>query len=199
MDNWHPFVLTFVPLFIAIDALGNLALIIPLSEGMSTHERRRTIHIAIATAAGVGLGFLFFGQFVLKVMGISVGSFAIAGGLILLILAIKYVTTGRMVEIIKEEIVAVVPIGTPLTVGPATITTLLLLVTQFPLSLVLLSFLLNLFIAWAVFQLSNRIVKFMGRGGLAAVSRVFSLLLAAIGVGMIIRGLSLIGILKVGA
>jgi len=199
MDNWHPFVLTFVPLFIAIDALGNLALIIPLSEGMSTHERRRTIHIAIATAAGVGLGFLFFGQFVLKVMGISVGSFAIAGGLILLILAIKYITTGRMVEIIKEEIVAVVPIGTPLTVGPATITTLLLLVTQFPLSLVLLSFLLNLFIAWAVFQLSNRIVKFMGRGGLAAVSRVFSLLLAAIGVGMIIRGLSLIGILKVGA
>ena len=200
MNDWaQSFALTFVPLFIAIDALGNLALIIPLSEGMSTHERRRTIHIAIATAAGVGLGFLFFGQFVLKVMGISVGSFAIAGGLILLILAIKYVTTGRMVEIIKEEIVAVVPIGTPLTVGPATITTLLLLVTQFPLSLVLLSFLLNLFIAWAVFQLSNRIVKFMGRGGLAAVSRVFSLLLAAIGVGMIIRGLSLIGILKVGA
>jgi len=200
MNDWaQSFALTFVPLFIAIDALGNLALIIPLSEGMSTHERRRTIHIAIATAAGVGLGFLFFGQFVLKVMGISVGSFAIAGGLILLILAIKYVTTGRMVEIIKEEIVAVVPIGTPLTVGPATITTLLLLVTQFPLSLVLLSFLLNLFIAWAVFQLSNRIVKFMGRGGLAAVSRVFSLLLAAIGVGMIIRGLSLIGILKIGA
>ena len=200
MNNWaESFVLTFVPLFIAIDALGNLALIIPLSEGMSSQERRKMVHIAIATAGGVGLGFLFFGQFILQVMGISVGSFAIAGGLILLILAIKYVTTGRMVEIIKEEIVAVVPIGTPLTVGPATITTLLLLVTQFPLSLVLLSFLLNLLIAWAVFQLSNKIVKFMGRGGLAAVSKVFSLLLAAIGVGMIVRGLSLIGILNVGA
>jgi len=199
MDNWPPFVLTFVPLFIAIDALGNLPFVISMSEGMSSHERRRAIHIAIATAAGVGLGFLFFGQFILKVMGISVGSFAIAGGLILLVLAIKYITTGRMVEIIKEEMVAVVPIGTPLTVGPATITTLLLLVTQFPLSLVLLSFLLNLLIAWGVFQLSNKIVRFMGRGGLAAVSKVFSLLLAAIGVGMIIRGLSLVGILKIGA
>jgi len=199
MGNWPPFVLTFVPLFIAIDALGNLPFVISMSEGMSSHERRRAIHIAIATAAAVGLGFLFFGQFILKVMGISVGSFAIAGGLILLVLAIKYITTGRMVEIIKEEMVAVVPIGTPLTVGPATITTLLLLVTQFPLSLVLLSFLLNLLIAWGVFQLSNKIVRFMGRGGLAAVSKVFSLLLAAIGVGMIIRGLSLVGILKIGA
>lgn len=199
MDSWPPFVLTFVPLFIAIDALGSLPFVISMSEDMSSHERRRAIHIAIATAAAVGLGFLFFGQFILKVMGISVGSFAIAGGLILLILAIKYITTGRMVEIIKEEMVAVVPIGTPLTVGPATITTLLLLVTQFPLSLVLLSFLLNLLIAWGVFQLSNKIVRFMGRGGLAAVSKVFSLLLAAIGVGMIIRGLSLVGILKIGA
>jgi len=199
MDNWPPFVLTFVPLFIAIDALGNLPFVISMTEGMSSHERRRAIHIAIATAAAVGLGFLFFGQFILKVMGISVGSFAIAGGLILLVLAIKYITTGRMVEIIKEEMVAVVPIGTPLTVGPATITTLLLLVTQFPLSLVLFSFLLNLLIAWGVFQLSNKIVRFMGRGGLAAVSKVFSLLLAAIGVGMIIRGLSLVGILKIGA
>jgi multiple antibiotic resistance protein len=199
MGNWPSFVLTFVPLFIAIDALGNLPFVISMSEGMSSHERRRAIHIAIATAAAVGLGFLFFGQFILKVMGISVGSFAIAGGLILLVLAIKYITTGRMVEIIKEEMVAVVPIGTPLTVGPATITTLLLLVTQFSLSLVLLSFLLNLLLAWGVFQLSNKIVRFMGRGGLAAVSKVFSLLLAAIGVGMIIRGLSLIGILKIGA
>jgi multiple antibiotic resistance protein len=199
MDNWSTFVLTFVPLFIAIDALGNLPFVISMSEGMSSHERRRTVHIAIATAAGVGLGFLFFGQFILKVMGISVGSFAIAGGLILLILSVKYITTGRMVEIIKEEMVAVVPIGTPLTVGPATITTLLLLVGQFPLSQVLLSFLLNLLIAWGIFLLSNRIVKFMGMGGLAAVSKVFSLLLAAIGVGMIIRGLSLVGILKTGA
>ena len=93
-------------------------------------------------------------------MGISVGSFAIAGGLILLVLSIKYMTTGRMVELIKEEMVAVVPIGTPLTVGPATITTLLLLllITQFPLYMVSISFILNLLITWIIFLLSNQIV-----------------------------------------
>jgi len=197
MDNWiESFVLTFVPLFIVIDALGNLPFVISLSEGMSKHERRKMIHIAIATATLIGLAFLFFGQFILNVMGISVGSFAIAGGLILLVLSIKYMSTGRMVEMIKEEMVAVVPIGTPLTVGPATITTLLLLATQFRLHMVLISFTVNLLIAWLIFLASNQIVRFMGQGGLKAVSRVFSLLLAAIAVSMIIRGLNLLGILN---
>jgi small neutral amino acid transporter SnatA (MarC family) len=66
-------------------------------------------------------------------MGISFGSFAIAGGLILLALSVRYMITGHMVESAaedKQELLGVVPIGTPLTVGPATITTLLLLVKQ---------------------------------------------------------------------
>ena len=200
MAYWlESFVLTFVPLFIVIDALGNLPFVISFSEGMSKHERRRTIHIAILTALIVGLAFLFFGQFILNVMGISVGSFAIAGGIILLVLSIKYMITGRMVETIKEEMVAIVPIGTPLVVGPATITTLLLLVSQFSLYIVLLSFGLNLLIAWGIFLLSNWIVGFMGQGGLRAISNVFNLLLAAIAVSMIIKGLNLIGILNVSA
>jgi len=199
MHDWlQSFVLTFVPLFIVIDALGNLPFIISLSEGMSTQERRKMVHLATITATIVGLAFLFFGQFILNVLGISVGSFAIAGGIILLVLSIKYMTTGRMVEIIKEDMVAVVPIGTPLTVGPATITTLLLLATQFPLYMVLISFGLNLLIAWVIFLQSNQIVRFIGQGGLRAVSRVFSLLLAAIAVSMIIRGLDMVGILSIG-
>ena len=198
MDNWiESFVLTFVPLFIVIDALGNLPFVISMSEGMSKHERHKMIHIAIATATLIGLAFLFFGQFILDVMGISVGSFAIAGGLILLVLSIKYLSTGQMVEMIKEEMIAVVPIGTPLTVGPATITTLLLLASQFRLHMVLISFTVNLLITWLIFLASNQIVRFMGQGGLKAVSRVFSLLLAAIAVSMIIRGFNLLGILNV--
>jgi len=190
-------ILTFVPLFIVIDALGNLPFVITLSEGMSQHERRKMIHVATATAAAVGLVFLFFGQFILNVMDISVGSFAVAGGLILLVLSIMYMATGRMVEATKEEMVAVVPIGTPLTVGPATITTLLLLVTQFPIGIVLLSFALNMLVTWGIFMLSSQIVRFMGQGGLKAVSKVFSLLLAAIAVSMVIHGLNLLGIIDI--
>jgi multiple antibiotic resistance protein len=191
------FVLTFVPLFIVIDAFGNLPFVITMGEGMIQRERTKMVHVAIITATVVGLVFLFFGQFILKVMNISVGSFAIAGGIILLVLSIKYMTTGHMVTTVKEEMVAVVPIGTPLTVGPATITTLLLLALQFPLYIVLISFALNMLITWVIFLLAQRIARFMGEGGLRATSRVFSLLLAAIGVSMIIRGLNLTGIINI--
>ena len=194
-NSLQNFILTFVPLFIVVDALGILPFVISMSEGMSKQERYKVIHVATITATIVGLVFLFFGQFILRVMNISVGSFAIAGGLILLVLSIKHMTTGRMIELIKEEMVAVVPIGTPLTVGPATITTLLLLATQFPLYIVLVSFALNMLIAWAIFMAGGQVARFLGQGGLKAVSKVFSLLLAAIAVTMIIHGLEMLNIL----
>jgi multiple antibiotic resistance protein len=194
--NWiESLVMTFVPLFIVIDAIGNLPFVITLSEGLEKRERSKLINIATATAAVVGLFFLFLGQLLLNVMGISVGAFAIAGGIILLVLSVQYMSTGRMVEIIKEEMVAVVPIGTPLTVGPATVTTLLLLATQFPIYWVLISFMLNIGIVYITFLLSGRLVKILGRGGIKAFSRVAALLLAAIAVNMVLRGLEMINVL----
>ncbi len=198
MHSWlDSFVLTFVPLFIVLDALGNLPFVISLSEGMSNHERRNLVHIAIIGATVVGLVFLFFGKLILDVLGISVGSFAIAGGIILLVLSINYMATDRLVQVSKQDTLAVVPIGTPLLVGPATITTLLLLATQFSLAMVLLSFFLNMLVSWVIFLLSNHVIRFLGHGGLKAVSKVFDLLLAAIAVNMIIRGLDIVGIFKI--
>lgn len=195
---WEMFLLTFVPLFVVLDAPGNLPIVIGLTVGMTPREKLKVINVAIVTAAMVGMAFLFFGLFLLNVMGISVGAFAIAGGAILLVLSVKYMTTGHMVDASREEMIAVVPIGTPLLTGPATITTLIFLNTQFPTYLVLLSFGLNMLIAWAVFATGDRIIGFLGHGGVKAVSRVFSLLLAAIAVDLIIRGLNLLGILSSG-
>ncbi|MDD4923614.1 MAG: MarC family protein [Dehalococcoidales bacterium] len=191
-EFWQNFILTFVPLFIVIDALGTLPVVITLGEGLTLKERRKMINVATITAIVVGLAFLFLGQFILNVMGISVGAFAIAGGLILLVLSIKLIITGRMVDVDKDEMVAVVPIGTPLTAGPATITTLLLLAMQYPLYIVLISFAVNMLIAWVIFLLGNRLSHFLGKGGLGAISKVFSLLLAAIAVSMIINGLKML-------
>ena len=191
------FLLTFVPLLIVIDALGNLPFVITMSEGMDKPERRRMIRTALITASIVGLVFLFFGQLILRLMDISVGAFAIAGGVILLVLSVKYVSTGRMVEATRDAMIAVVPIGTPLVVGPATITTLLLLATQFSIYMVLLAFVLNMLITWIIFMFSGYIVRFIGEGGLRASSKVFSLLLAAIAVSMIIRGIDLVGIINI--
>lgn len=195
-SSWESFVLTFVPLFIVLDALGVVPFLAVIGVGMSRREQRKTVNVSVLTAAIVGLVFLLFGKFILDVLGISVGSFAVAGGIVLLVLSIKYMTTGHMVDAIKEEIMAVVPLGTPLLAGPATITTLLLLDAQFPLYMVVVSYVLNIVICWIIFLASNRIIKFFGLGGLQAVSRVFSLLLAAIAVSMVIQGLQMLGVLQ---
>ncbi|OGO36196.1 MAG: MarC family transcriptional regulator [Chloroflexi bacterium RBG_16_57_8] len=196
---WESFVLTFVPLFIVVDAIGNLPFLVSVTEGISVRERRRMIHLAVITAAIVGLAFLFFGRLILNALRIEVGEFAIAGGVILFVLSVRYMLTGHFGEVgSREEMAAVVPIGTPMVVGPATITTLLFLtdVERFPLYIVLISFVLNMIATWLVFMLGSQFVRFLGRGGLRAVSRVFNLILAAIAVSMIVRGLGMLGIIS---
>ena len=198
MSNFfHDFVLTFLPLFIVVDVLGNVPIIISLSDGLTPKQRNSVINIGVATATVVGLIFLFFGKWILNVMGISQGAFTIAGGLILLIFSLRYLTVGRWMDIIKEEMIAVVPIGTPLIVGPATITTLLLLSTQYSLYVILIALAVNLILSWVAFMLANRISGFLGKGGLSAVSQIFNLLLVAIAVSMIIRGLGLSNIIHI--
>jgi multiple antibiotic resistance protein len=193
---FNQFVLTFVPIFVVIDALGTVPVLISITDGITQRERKRLINLAAFTAMLVGLVFLFVGKLILALMDISLGSFAIAGGLVLLILSIRYMTTGHMVDIIHSDLMGVVPIGTPLTVGPATITTLLLLNIQFPLPIVLLSFVLNMIAAWIIFRLGDALSKLLGRGGIIAFSRVFNMLLAAIGVNMMIQGLYLLNIIS---
>jgi multiple antibiotic resistance protein len=196
MSLWQQFLLTFVPLFIVLDAVGTLPFVISLSSGSTPKERTQMIRSATITAAIVGFFFLFLGKFILNLMGISVGSFAIGGGIVLMVLAINFTVSGRSVDADKEEMVAIVPIGTPLTVGPATIATLLLLSTQFPLYWVVVSFALNLVLVWIIFSSGSFFMKYLGKGGIRAVSKVASLLLAAIAVNMVIKGLNMLGILN---
>ncbi|MCK9357162.1 MAG: MarC family protein, partial [Dehalococcoidia bacterium] len=120
----------------------------------------------------------------------------IAGGTILLVQSIRNMTVGRMMDADKEEMIGIVPIGTPLLAGPATITTLLLLTSQVALPVVLGAFVANVILAWIICLASYRILKVMGQGGLRAVSRVFSLLLASIAVSMVLKGLAMVGILS---
>ncbi|HLE02317.1 MAG TPA: MarC family protein [Dehalococcoidia bacterium] len=190
---WDSLLVSFVPLFVAIDAVGTLPAVIRLSEGMGRRERARLVNLAIFTAAAVGLVFLFLGRPILRLLAISVGHFAVAGGLLLLAFSVRDLVIGKMVdEPSKEEMVAVVPIGTPLTVGPATLTTLFLLSDQHSLPIVLLAFAVNMAAAWLIFLQASAISSFLGRGGLRAVSKVASLLLAAIGVRMVFRGIELV-------
>jgi len=184
------FGLTFVPLFVAMDAVGVLPILVPLTQDMKPAERRRTVRLAVITALGLGLGFVAIGKGIFLFLGIDVSDFLIGGGLILFLLAAKDLVTGKMVdaEALVGGTLGVVPIGTPLVVGPAVLTTLLILIDQYSIIIVIVSFIINLAIGWLLFTQANRVVTFLGQGGVRAVSKVVSLFLAAIAIKMIRQG-----------
>jgi multiple antibiotic resistance protein len=191
MEIIRELALTFVPLFFAMDAVGNLPIFLALTQEVEPKHRRHTVHLATLTALGVGLGFVAIGKAIFLLLGIEVADFLMAGGIILLILAVRYLITGKIVETKDSpvsEMVGVVPLGTPLVVGPAVLTTLLLLIDQYFVAVVVLSFILNLVIQWLLFRQADRIVNFLGNTGVNATSKIIMLLLAAIAVKMIRQG-----------
>ncbi len=184
--------LTFVPLFVAMDAVGNLPIFLALTQEIGSTRRRQTVNLATLTALGVGLGFVAIGKAIFLLLGIEVADFLMAGGIILLVLAIQYLITGKVIETQNSsasETVGVVPLGTPLVVGPAVLATLLLLIDQYFIAIVILSFILNLAIQWLLFRQANRIVDFLGDTGVSAISKITMLLLATIAVKMIRQGI----------
>lgn len=183
--------LTFVPLFFAMDPVGNLPIFLALTQEGTGAHRKKTANLATLTAFGVGLLFVALGKGIFALLGIEVADFLIAGGIILLILSVRYLIIGRMIEtqdLSASETVGVVPLGTPLVVGPAVLTSLLSLTGQYHIAIVLSSFVLNLAIQWALFRQAIRIVNFLGHTGVNAVSKIVMLLLAAIAVKMIREG-----------
>jgi multiple antibiotic resistance protein len=192
IDILRQFALTFVPLFIAMDAVGNLPIFLSLTQEIEPKHRRHIVHLATLTALGVGLAFVALGRATFALLGIEEADFLIAGGIILLILAIRYLITGKVTEtqdVSVSETIGVVPLGTPLIVGPAVLTSLLWLIGQYPIAIVLSSFILNLAIQWLLFTQATRIVAFLGRTGITAISKIIMLLLAAIAVKMIREGI----------
>ena len=192
VDIIRDLALTFVPLFIAMDAVGNLPVFLALTQKGTAAHRKKTANLATLTAFGVGLVFIAIGKAVFSLLGIEVADFLMAGGIILLILAVRYLITGKILEtedVSSSEMIGAVPLGTPLVVGPAVLAALLLLMGQHHIAIVLPSLILNLMIQWALFRQATRIVAFLGNTGVSAISKVIMLLLAAIAVKMIREGI----------
>jgi multiple antibiotic resistance protein len=187
--------LAFIPLFVAMDAIGSLPFLLALTQEMGPRERTKVVRYAMLTALVLGLGFVAIGKGIFSVLGIEVADFLVAGGLILLILSVKELVAGKMLESqpsLGEEMVGVVPIGMPLVAGPAVLTTLLILADQHSVQVVILAFILNLAVTWLLFAQANRIARLLRPGGLRAASKIAGLLLAAIAVMMIRRGVTAI-------
>jgi multiple antibiotic resistance protein len=183
------FLLSFIPIFVAMDAIGLLPLYIGFTEHLKKREKSRIVTQSIVTAFAVGIIFLFLGRWIFKLLGVMVSDFKIAGGVVLLVISLRDLLQRDKAHRLPASTMGAVPIGTPLITGPAVLTTMIMMLDSYGLSLTVLSFLVNLIITWVVFLFADVITAYLGKAGSKAISKIMHLLLAAIAVMMMRKGL----------
>jgi multiple antibiotic resistance protein len=181
--------LSFIPIFVAVDAIGVLPIFVSLTEGATQQQRRRTIVQSVLTALILAIGFIFLGKVVFKLLGITLGDFMVAGGAILFCIAIIDIANPVKTRRVPSEELGSVPIGTPLIVGPAVLTTSMIIISQYGIIPTLISVVANILLAGLIFAFSSVLIKVLGESGAKALSKITSLLLAAIAVMLIRKGI----------
>jgi multiple antibiotic resistance protein len=182
------FLQVFIPLFVAIDVFGVVPLFVGLTEGMGDAERRKLTRDAVATAFLISLIFLVAGRVVFSFLGITENDFRVGGGIVLLVLSVHELLFSDESERKPEGLVGVVPIGIPLIMGPAALTTIILNVNSYGYGWAVASLLANMLLVLFVFHRASAITKRIGRAGSRAVAKVIALFLAGIAVMMIRSG-----------
>jgi multiple antibiotic resistance protein len=182
------FFLAFIPVFVAIDPIGLVAIFLGLGTSASREQRNRQALLGIFTALGIAIGFIFLGKIIFAALGITVADFQVAGGLILLGLAGRELLSLGPQDRGGGDEFGVVPLGMPLIAGPALLTALLILVDTVGLVFTLVSLVLNLALVAIAFWNADQFARWIGQQGLRGVSKIIALLLAAIAVSLIRRG-----------
>ncbi|MCK9604799.1 MAG: MarC family protein [Candidatus Omnitrophica bacterium] len=194
MEMLKPYVLSFIPLFVAIDAIGNIPIFLSLVEHFSRKQRNRIVFDAVSTATAVAVIFMFIGTWVFSVLGITIPDFQIAGGALLFIIAARLLLPGAQKSSLtsssNDKSMGVFPLGTPLITGPATLATTLMIMNSFGPMATLISVILNMFFVWVTLVKADVIIKLIGTSGIRAFSKIMYILLAAIAVMMIRHGIT---------
>ncbi|MFA4993470.1 MAG: MarC family protein, partial [Candidatus Omnitrophota bacterium] len=134
MEALRPYILSFIPLFVAVDAIGNIPIFFSLVEGSSKIQKNKIIFDAVITAMVIAVIFMFLGTWVFSLLGITIPDFQIAGGALLFVIAVRLLLPGAQKNVLTsshDKDMGVFPLGTPLITGPAVLTTTLMMMNSF--------------------------------------------------------------------
>ena len=165
-------------LFAVIDIVGTIPIIVNLRSKHGHIESEK----ASIVAGIIMIVFLFAGEGLLKLIGIDVHSFAVAGSFVLFFLALEMILGIRIYRDEEASSASIVPIAFPLIAGAGTMTTLLSLKAQFATENIVIAILLNIVVVYAVLKSSARIEKLLGKNGLGVIRKTFGIVLLAIAV-----------------
>ncbi|MCE2711178.1 MAG: MarC family protein [Cryomorphaceae bacterium] len=166
-------------LFAVIDIIGSIPIIIKIQETSGDiHPMRASV-----VSMFIMIGFLILGENILRLFGVTIESFAVAGSLILFAMALEMILG---IKVFRDEVsgktASIVPLAFPIIAGAGTMTTLVSLKAEYQQVNILLAILINVVIVFAVLKLTRRIERLLGQGGIAIIKKVFGIILLAIAI-----------------
>ena len=165
-------------LFAVIDIIGSIPIIIELRNKVGHIQSEK----ASLVSALIMVAFLFIGEQLLRLIGIDVHSFAVAGSFVLLFLALEMILGIKLYKDDAPETASVVPLAFPLIAGAGSMTTILSIKAEFATINILIAILVNILFVYAVLKSSKRIERLVGTGGINVIRKVFGVILMAIAV-----------------
>ena len=202
MSEYAHLIKTTIALFAIVSPLGALPMFITATRGWSKQERAKTARTVALTVFIVLVISAFFGDMILDFFGISIPSFQVGGGILLMLIAIAMMhgkqsgarqTPEEAQDLEEREVIAIVPLSIPLLAGPGAMSSMILSAQQHPTlighaSLAIPAFIVAL-IVWVVLQLADGITHFLGNIGINIITRLMGLILTAMAVEFIAHGL----------
>ena len=179
--NFKEIFTAFMVLFAVIDIVGNIPIIIDLRKKVGHIQSEK----ASVIAAFIMIFFLFLGQSLLKLIGIDVNSFAVAGSFILFFIALEMILG---ITLYKDDgssqnlTATVFPLAFPLIAGPGSLTTLLSLRAEFELENIIVAVFFNVIVIYIVLKTSSKIERMIGPSGIQIIRKIFGVVLLAIAV-----------------
>ena len=193
---------TTIALFAIVSPLGSLPMFIAATRNWSEQDRAKTARTVAITVFTVLMVSAFLGEHILDFFGISIPSFQVGGGILLMMIAIAMMhghqsdarqTKEEAHDMAEREVIAIVPLSIPLLVGPGAISSMIISAQQHPTFTGHLLLLIPAFIvalsAWLTLQLADSITRILGTTGINVITRLMGLILAALAVEFIARGL----------
>ena len=194
-----------IALFIIVDPLGNIPIFVGLTENVPQTQRKKIYNTAVLVGTVLLLVFAFTGQLILNIFGLSIYSFEVAGGILLLIISIRILISGTRESAPESpESIGAVPIAIPLLVGPGAITTVIfdlqvneqvyantlfngILIATI---IAILAVVVVMALTWVILKYIDGVYKVLGKTGALIIARVMALLIAAIAVQYILTGVT---------
>lgn len=177
--NFSDLFKTATVLFAVIDIVGSVPIIIKIKEQAGEIHPFRTSIVSL----GIMIGFLILGESILKLFGVDVKSFAVAGSIILFAMSFEMILGVRLFrDSVSGKTASVVPLAFPIIAGAGTMTTLVSLRAEFATINIVLAIIINVVIVYVVLRLTKKIEHLLGEGGIAILKKVFGIILLAIAV-----------------